>query len=117
MAEKFLRKHRYDETNDVVEIIRHHCYRVGEVPRTLEEKIVQDADRLDAIGALGIIRFLLHTATRCETINEIAEHCRERQSLLSKNMHTESGRHCARTRYEFALQFFARLDKEMLGEL
>jgi Predicted HD superfamily hydrolase len=36
--------------------IRTHRFSAGEIPETLEARILQDADRLDALGAIGIFR-------------------------------------------------------------
>ena len=41
---------------DILEIMSQVSFSSGQVPNSLEGKIVQDADRLDAIGAIGIAR-------------------------------------------------------------
>ncbi|WP_300002513.1 HD domain-containing protein [uncultured Cedecea sp.] len=40
----------------ISDVIRSHSYRAGIKPVTIEAKIVQDADRLDALGAIGLAR-------------------------------------------------------------
>jgi len=40
----------------ILDCIREHRYRNNEQPKTLESKIVHDADKLDGIGAVGIAR-------------------------------------------------------------
>ncbi len=48
---------------EVIEVvtgcIRTHRFSAGESPETLEARILQDADRLDALGAVGIFRAVL----------------------------------------------------------
>jgi uncharacterized protein len=133
------------------DIINHVCLIISEVSfkgagvnteqSTLEGKVVQDADRLDAIGAIGIARTfvygghkgrevynpemkpVLHTSKEAyisdkgHTIN----HFYEKLLLLKDRMNTESGKLIAKKRHaimeEFLANFFAEWDGSDIIEI
>ena len=60
-AREILKSLKYDEKfiNEVCYCIENHRFSHGKKPETLESKILQDADRLDAIGAIGLINAII----------------------------------------------------------
>jgi uncharacterized protein len=122
------------ETQAVAEVIRGCSFKGAAVktkPGSIEGKIVQDADRLDAIGAIGIARcfayggmkrreiyqpgkkpvlhrsFVHYKKSKSHSIN----HFYEKLLLLKSRMNTRGGRRLAVSRHrfmrDFLMQFFA----------
>ena len=57
-SKKILKKFDYtkQEIQIISDAIRDHSFSQNKTPKTIEGKILQDADRLDALGAIGIAR-------------------------------------------------------------
>jgi uncharacterized protein len=140
-AAKFLRQARAER--DVVERVEQVCREisfkgagVADRPTSLEARIVQDADRLDAIGAIGVARafayggakgrllyepgvkpvlhgsFAAYKKSRSHTIN----HFHEKLLLLQKRLHTKAALRLARDRHAFLVTYLKRFHAEWDGK-
>jgi len=133
LAREMLERHGCDAATvrAVVHCIRTHRFRRGGQPRTLEARVLFDADKLDSIGAVGIGRafqFAGEVGARlhdkaidvCKTRPYTREDTAYREYLVKLShvrdrMTTREGRRMAAERHRFMAAFFARLNKETDG--
>lgn len=124
----------------VASIIRTMSFKgakVSSMIETLEGKVVQDADRLDAIGAIGIARTFaygghvnreMYNPDIPPVLHETAEqyknnvsptinHFYEKLLLLKDLMNTETAKVMAENRHNYMLGFLDRFSKECEGLL
>ena len=109
---------------------------VADRPTSLEARLVQDADRLDAIGAIGVARtfayggakgrsmyepgekpvmhrtFAAYKKSRGHTIN----HFHEKLLMLKGRLHTREARRIAKDRHAFLVTFLRRFHREWDGK-
>lgn len=124
-----------DRIQAVAHCIRSHRFRAGEEPETLEAKVLFDADKLDAIGAIGAARALayavqagqpLHAEPSDQFINTMEIEAGEvytayheflfKLARIRGRMYTESGKAMAAERHDYMEGFFAQLRAEVRGE-
>ena len=140
IAREFLNNQNVEPnvSDSVVEIISTVSYKgagVATPMKTLEGKIVQDADRLDAIGALGIARTfayggyknrliyhpnekpVLHESYQDYKKNEghTINHFYEKLLLLKERMNTNTGKRIAEGRHKFMQSFLNQFYREWDG--
>ena len=84
----------------------------GKRPATLEGKIVQDADRLDAIGAVGIARTFAFGGEHGRNLDSSIQHFYDKLLLLKDEMNTETAKQLAAERHAFMLEFLERYRNE-----
>jgi uncharacterized protein len=118
--------------DEIAHCIEAHRYRGNTFPRTLEAKILYDADKLDSIGAVGIGRAFLfagQTGARlhndsdvdilaCKPYSKEDTAYREFKFKMSKikdRMLTPEGKRLAEERHGFMEVFFERLEREVKG--
>ena len=85
----------------------------GARPDTPEGCIVQDADRLDAIGAVGIARTFSYGGAHGRSMEASLAHFQEKLLLLRDMMHTDTARRLARDRHAFLEAFLREWEREM----
>ena len=130
-TKKILQKLPY--SNDEIKIISYaiesHSFSKNKTPNTLEGKILQDADRLDALGAIGIARtFAVGGAENRSFYNSSDPFCLSRKPddqewtldhffkkllILESKMNTKSGKIEAKRRTKIIKKFLNDLKKDI----
>ena len=81
-------------------------------PSSLEAIIVQDADRLDAMGAIGVARTFAYGGKECRPLESSIKHFYEKLLLLKDKMNTETAKRIAEERHQFLVSFLTEYNKE-----
>jgi len=140
-VEKWLRKLLVseNEANHILDITRNVSFKGAGVPTpmsTIEGKVVQDADRLDAIGAIGIARTFAFGGSRDRLIyhpdatpemhqsfesyqqnqSHTINHFYEKLLLLKDRMQTRAGYDMALHRHQVMEDFLSEFFKEWDGK-
>ncbi|MBQ9264966.1 MAG: HD domain-containing protein [Clostridia bacterium] len=87
----------------------------GRRPKTLEGKIVQDADRLDAIGAVGIARTFAFGGEHGRSLDASIQHFHDKLLLLKDEMNTAAAREMAEERHAYMIAFLEQYSQETNG--
>jgi uncharacterized protein len=130
-ARKILKKLNFapNEIQIISDAIRDHSFSRGKIPVTLEGKILQDADRLDAIGAIGIARVFAVSGSEKRPFYNIddpfckrhapddtiwaLDHFYKKLLKLESLMNTKSGKIEAKKRTKILKDFLSDLKKEL----
>lgn len=137
----WLKNHNVDKTNieHIINIIQTISFKGGHESRlhTLEAEVVQDADRIDALGAIGIARAFQYSGSQGQAIydpnlfvrkhmtfeeyrnekSSAVHHFYEKLLRLKDKMNTETGKQMARERHEFMENFLEQFYKEWYSKI
>ena len=106
---------RIDSICDVINSVSFSKNR-GKSPDTIEGKIVQDADRLDAMGAIGIARTFAFGGKNGRSIESSIEHFHEKLLKLKDELNTEEARKMGEERHAFLETFLTEYSSEVYGD-
>jgi uncharacterized protein len=128
-----------EQRQHIMDIISTMSYNAGANPpmRTMEGKVVQDADRLDAIGAIAIARTFLYAGWKGHPIHDphfpprdsmtpgeyrhdkstAINHFHEKLLKLKDHINTSSARRIAEERHRYMEQYVARFYQEWEGQV
>lgn len=115
IAELYLRSISYPEEYipKIARAIQTHRYSTGDNPEFLEAQILSDADKLDALGAIGIARTFLRAAEHGGGIEDAVDHFHNKLLKLKGRMFTKTGQKMAEERDRFLRTFLDALTLEM----
>ncbi len=135
IARKIMKKNEITEeiVEKVIHCIETHRYRGQKIPESLEAKVLYDADKLDAIGAIGLARAFVFAGEigakvhnrniEIEKTKSYTEEDTAYREFLVKlryikdKVMTVEGKRLAEERHEFMERFFERLNKETDAEI
>lgn len=138
-AKEILRSQGHAESfcEAVAHAIEAHRFRSGPAPRTLEAKVLFDADKLDAIGAIGVARAFAFGGHRGQKLwgkvsldysdqvngleadphqHTAVHEFHVKLSKIKDRMFTANGRQIAAERHAFMVKFYEQLDREVTGD-
>ncbi|TXT56487.1 MAG: Ribonuclease Y [Candidatus Thorarchaeota archaeon] len=115
MSTKFLDSIGFSkrEIEMVKDAIRTHRFSEGLEPNTLEGKILSDADKLDAIGAIGVYRTIAHSVETGVGMKGFLRHADEKLLKLRNHMYTEAARQMAVRKHKILSIFIQEIRKEL----
>ena len=121
-----------DRFAGVEHAIEAHSFSAGIAPQSIEAKIVQDADRLEALGAIGLARVFAVSGglgvalfdaedpfPDARPLDDRAfalDHFQTKLLRLPDTMQTDVGRELAQHNADFLVHFMAKLSAELQGD-
>ncbi|MCV0431310.1 HD domain-containing protein [Nitrosopumilus sp.] len=130
-SKTILKKYNFSKEEIIIisDAIRDHSFSQNKIPVTIEGKILQDADRLDALGAIGIARVFATGGSlkrplyniddpfcKSRNVNDkvwTVDHFYQKLLKLESLMNTKSGKIEAKKRTKVLKEFLRQLRQEI----
>jgi uncharacterized protein len=117
-ASKLLEKARYslEKIPLICDAIRVHSFSYGKKASTLEAMILSDADKLDAMGAIGVYRTAMYSGELMRPQEDFVAHFHEKLLTLKDMLYTEEARRLAEGRHRYMQAYLEEFMRELRAE-
>ncbi|CAO96457.1 phosphohydrolase [Erwinia tasmaniensis] len=121
-----------DKIDAVAHVVHAHSFSAAVVAETIEAKIVQDADRLESLGAIGLARVFYVSGALGRALFDSSDplgrerplddaqwaldHFQKKLLTLPDTMQTVEGKHLAQYNADFLVTYMAKLCAELKGD-
>ena len=106
--------HLHQETkNLIIDAILAHSYSANGKAESIEAKILSDADKIDALGAVGIYRAACFQYEHGTCLMAMYRHFYDKLLLLPSKMYTETGRKIANDRVGLMQLYIKEMEREL----
>jgi uncharacterized protein len=108
-----------DKIDAALHVLETHSRYGGPTPETTEAKVGQDADALEYIGAIGILRTVVRGLKDDSFSGKISDFPGYLRSILAKvegTFHTRRAEELGRPRLEYMKSFLDRIERELKNE-
>lgn len=99
----------------IVHAVEVHSFSAGGAAKTLEARILSDADKLDALGAVGIYRAAQYGVEQGRPIEDFIGHFHDKLLKLKDMLYTDMAKEMAEKRHDFMLSYLEQIGKELKG--
>ncbi|TES94942.1 MAG: HD domain-containing protein [Promethearchaeota archaeon] len=113
IAENFIIKNNFNiaigDVENIFHCIRAHSFSNELEPETLEAKILSDADKLDALGAIGLYRTIGFTIKNYGGIEQVIYHLENKILRLKEMIYLDYSKQIAEKRHKIILDFYNQI--------
>ncbi|MFW9945393.1 MAG: HD domain-containing protein [Candidatus Odinarchaeota archaeon] len=101
-----------EDIENIIHCIRAHSFSNEIKPKTLEAKILSDADKLDALGAIGLYRTIGFTVKNRGGIEQVIHHLETKIMKLRNRMYLDVSKKIANERERIISNFYKKILRE-----
>jgi len=102
-----------EDIDKIIHCIKAHSFSNDIIPKTLEAKILSDADKLDALGAIGLYRTISFTVLNKGGIKEVIEHLENKILKLKDQLYLDASKEIAKEGQKIIIDFYNEIRKEV----